>query len=176
MLPQNLYFVFDKKPRETTYFAALFNHTSNELPVYQISNAYFVYSQVPNKCPPCLINFLIFFQSPGPYKDPPFINFKKIEFITGLLCYFLSFLKLFTPNFQCKLTCFCVYFGFTLCDNLFLFFPLLYNNFKPFLEFRPPCLLHFGSLSNPPDYWDPPVYLALESTNTILIHFSTIWC
>ena len=31
---------------------------------------------------------------------PPFSNLKKIEFITGLLCYFLSFLELFTPIFK----------------------------------------------------------------------------
>ena len=87
---------------------------------------------------PPLINFLIFFRPPDCIRKPPFITFKKIEFITGLLCYFLSLLQLFTPNFQGKLTCFCIYFSVTLCDSLCLFFPLLYNDFKLFLEFRPP--------------------------------------
>ena len=111
---------------------------------------------MPNKRPPPLINSWNFFQPPGPYWTPPFITFKEIEFITGLLCYFLSLLVIFTSNFQGKLTCFCIYFSFTLYDSLFLFFPLLCNHFKPFLEFRPPRLLNFGSLSSPPDYWDPP--------------------
>ena len=69
------------------------------------------------------------------------MNLKKDEFITGLVCYFLSLLELFTPNFQGKLTRFCVCSSFTLCDSLYLFFPLLYNDFKPFLEFQPPRLL-----------------------------------
>ena len=96
--------------------------------------------------PPPFIKFLIF-SNPRTLLGPPFINFKKIEFITGLLCYFLSLLELFTPNFQGKLTCFCVYFSFTLCGSLFLFYPLLYNDFKSFC--RIPTPVYF----NP-----PPVY------------------
>ena len=118
----------------------------------------------------CLINvppLFNFFQPPDLIRTPRLLIFKKIEFSTSLLCYFLSLLELFTPNFPGKVTCFCVYFSVTLCDSLFLFFPLLYNDFNPFLAFRPPPrLLNFGSFSNPPDYWDPPpVYLTLESMN-----------
>ena len=43
--------------------------------------------------------------------------------------------------------CFYIYFSFTLYDSLFLFFPLLYNHFKPFLKFQPPI------------YFDPPPFI-----------------
>ena len=110
-----------------------------------------------NVPPPALRLFIfLFFSNPHTLLGPPVYYFKKIEFITGLLCYFLYLLELFTPNFQGKLTCFCVYFSFTFGESLFLLFPLPYIDFKPFLEFQPPpfvltpCLLNFGSLSNPP--------------------------
>ena len=118
------------------------------------------------RCPinisPPRISIFDFFPTPQTLLGPPFIDFKKIEFITGMLCYFLSLLELFTPNLQGKLTCFCVYFSFTLCDSMFLFFPLLYSDFKLCLEFQPPLfiltphLLNFRSFSNPPYYWDAP--------------------
>ena len=68
----------------------------------------FPYSQVPNKRPPILLIFGLFPNPPDPIRTTPFINFKEIEFITGLLCYFLSFLVLFMANFQGKLTFFFV--------------------------------------------------------------------
>ena len=118
------------------------------------------------------VTTLAYYQEPN--KRPPFINLKNIEFITGLLCYFLSLLELFTPNFQGKLTRFCVYFSFTLCDSLFLFFPLLYTDLKPFLECRPPVyfdppFIKFWKFFQPPLLLGPPVYLALESMSCKLV-------
>ena len=57
-----------------------------------------------------------------------------------------------------KLTCFCVNFSFSLYDSLFLSFPLLYNHFKQFLEFRPPPFILL-----------PLLFLILEAFPTPLI-------
>ena len=99
-----------------------------------------------------LINFSVFVQPPGTYLDPPFINFKEIEDFMYPSFRFLSFLVLFTPNMHGKIACFCIYFSFMLSDNLFLFFPSLYNHLKPFLKFRLPRLLNFGVYSSTPVY------------------------
>ena len=54
----------------------------------------------------CLINVspvsnsFFFFQPSDFIRTPLFVNFEINEFISGLLCYFLSLLELFTPNFQ----------------------------------------------------------------------------
>ena len=51
-----------------------------------------------------------------------------------------------------------------LYENLFLFFPPLYNYLKPFLKFQPPRLVTFGIFFNP-CLLGPPIYLALESSS-----------
>ena len=101
-------------------------------------------SQVPNKGPP-LINFSIFFQPPGPYKDPRLLILRKLTFSTNPSFHFLSLLVLFTANFHGKVAYCCIYFSFILYDNLFLFFSSSYNHIKPVLKFRPPSI-----------YFDPP--------------------
>ena len=90
----------------------------------------------------CQINAssLLIFRSVSNLPDlirTPFINFKEIDFFTNSLLHFFSWLVLFTPNFQGKIACFCIYFSFMLYDNLLLFFPSLYNHLKPFLILRP---------------------------------------
>ena len=104
------------------------------------------YSQVPNKRPPRLLIFK-FFQSPGPYFDPPFINFKEIDFFYKSSFHFLSLLVLVTLNFHGKMAYCCIYVSFMLYNDLFLFFSSLYKQSKPFLKFRPP-----------PVYFNTPVY------------------
>ena len=62
---------------------------------------------------------------PGAYQDPQVTNFEKIELFMNSSFYFLSLLVLFLPNFQGKITCFCIYFSFVLSDNMYLVFLLL---------------------------------------------------
>ena len=101
------------------------------------------YSQVPNKGPPCLLIFE-FFPTPRTLLGPPFINFKEIEFIAGLLCYFFSLLVLFTPNFQGKLTCFCIYFSSRILTPPIYFEP-------PPIYFEPlPRFFKFQKFFQPP--------------------------
>ena len=89
---------------------------------------------------PPLINFSIFFQPPGPHKDPPrLLMLRNLTVSTNPSFHFLSLLVLFTPNFHGKIAYCCIHFSFMLYDNLF-FFSSLYNNLKPFLKFRPPRL------------------------------------
>ena len=53
-----------------------------------------------------------------------------------------------------KIECFCIYFSSMLYDNLFLFFPSIYNHLKPFLKIQPlfiltPRLLNFRIFPTP---------------------------
>ena len=90
---------------------------------------------------PPLINFSIFPAS-RTLLGPPFITFKEIDSLYKPLISFL--LVEFTPNFHGKMAYSCKYFSSMRYDNLFLFFPSLYNHLKPFLKFQPP-----------PVYFDP---------------------
>ena len=69
---------------------------------------------------------------------PRLLILRKLTFFTNPSFHFLSLLVLFTPNFHGKIACFCIYFDIMLYDNLFLFFPSLYNHLRPFLKFQPP--------------------------------------
>ena len=112
---------------------------------------------------PPLINFSIF-TNPRILLGPPrllILRKSTFNFFTNSSFHFLSLLAKFTPNFHGKPACLCIYFSSLLYDNLFLFFPSLYNHLKPFLKFRPPVyfdprLLHFRLFSDPPVYKDPP--------------------
>jgi len=105
-----------------------------------------LYSQVPNNAPP-LINFSIF-SNPWTLLEPPVYYFKEVDFFTNPWFHSISLLVPFTPNIQGKLECFCICFNSMPYDNLFLFFPSFYNQFRspsPFIKvknfFQPPCLL-----------------------------------
>ena len=122
---------------------------------------------MPDKRPSWLLIFQ-FFSNPSQdlARTPRLLILRKLTFFTNPSFHFLSLLVLYTQNFQCKIACFCICFSFILYDNLFLFFPSLYSYLKPFLNFRPPrlfspCLLNFGTFSNPP-FIGTPSYLELE--------------
>ena len=87
---------------------------------------------------PPLINFSIFFQPPDLIKPPRLLMLRKLTFFTNPSFHFLSLLVLFTPDFHSKIAYCCIYLSFMLYDNLFLFFPSLYNHLSHFLEFQPP--------------------------------------
>ena len=95
---------------------------------------------MPNRYPFRLIIFLLL-SNPHTLLRP-FINFKETLVFYELLILFPFFVSTIHPHFsKGKLAQFYVYFSFLLCDNLFLFFPSLYNHFKPFRKFQFPHFL-----------------------------------
>ena len=95
------------------------------------------YSQAPNKLPHHRLLIFRFFLTRRNLLGPAFINVKDIDFFTRPSFHVLSLLVLFTPNFHGRIVYCCIYFSIMLYDNLFLFFPALYNHLKPFLKIRP---------------------------------------
>ena len=118
------------------------------------------YSKVPNKHPP-LINFLIFFQPPTPYKNPPLINCKEIDSIYKHIISFPFFISTIYTHISWQNSILLYIFSMMLYDNLFLFFPSLYNHLKSFLKFQPPSILNLPLFITFQNFFRPPCLLVL---------------
>ena len=103
--------------------------------------AVITYSQMSFKRHPQLLIFR-FFSNPPPdlIWTPRSRILEKMTVFTDSSSCFLSFLVLFTPNFQVKIACSCIHFSCMRHYNLLLFFSSLCNHVRHFLNSNSPFI------------------------------------